>query len=75
MMYLHIILNNPIFMCVDAEHNSIICVHFVNTYIIFNTNLMIYCIEYMKSLNSTTDISIFYQFEIFAIKAAEKQRK
>ena len=29
----------------------------------------------MKSLNAKTDILIFYQFEIFAIKAAEKQRK
>ena len=29
----------------------------------------------VKSLNSKADISIFYQFVIFAIKAAEKQRK
>ena len=30
----------------------------------------------MKGLNSKTDISFFLnQFEIFAIKAAEKQRK
>ena len=29
----------------------------------------------MKSLNSKTNISIFINFEIFAIKAAEKQRE
>ena len=42
MMYLHIIFNTDMFMCVDAERNAIICVNFIHTDIIFNTNLMIY---------------------------------